>query len=260
MNKNIKIIDTHCHLYSDSLRADINQVIERAQEQGIDKIFMPNIDSSSINAMHEVEADYDNSYSMMGLHPCSVKENYRDELKIIEEWFATRSYAGVGETGIDLYWDKTYFEEQKICFDWQIDLSKEAGLPIIIHSRDSLDVTIEMIGKKQDGRLSGIFHCFGGDEAQAQKIIDLGFYLGIGGVLTYKNSTLPAIVKEINLEYVVLETDSPYLPPVPMRGKPNEPSYLHYVCEKLAEVKQETVSNVAAVTNKNAEKIFRIKQ
>lgn len=260
MDKNIKIIDTHCHLYSDILSADLHQVMERGRAQGIDKIFMPNIDSSSIATMLEVEANYDNCHSMMGLHPCSVKENYRDELKLVEDWFSKRSFVGVGETGIDLYWDKTYYEEQKISFDWQIDLSKEASLPIIIHSRDSLDITIEMIRQKQDGNLSGIFHCFGGDVQQAEKIIDLGFYLGIGGVLTYKNATLPSVLQKIDLQHMVLETDSPYLPPVPMRGKANEPSYLKFVCEKLAEVMQETVSNVAAITNNNAEKIFRIKQ
>jgi TatD DNase family protein len=260
MDKNIKLTDTHCHLYSDVLKSDMDNVMKRALNQGLSRIFMPNIDSTSIEAMLWVEDNFDFCYSMMGLHPCSVKDDYLKELDLLNSWFDKRAFAGVGETGIDLYWDKSYFEQQKICFDFQIDMSKDLQLPIIIHSRESLDITIDMISQKQKGGLTGIFHCFTGDAIQAQKIIDLGFYLGIGGVLTYKNSTLSDILLNIDLSHIVLETDSPYLPPVPMRGKANEPSYLLYICEKLAALKQNSVENVAEITNANAEKIFNIKQ
>ncbi len=260
MDKNIKLTDTHCHLYSDILQEDIDTVVQRALDNGVSNIFMPNIDSTSIDAMYRIEEKFVHCYALMGLHPCSVNTEYKAELEIMEKCFGERSFIGVGETGIDLYWDKTFFEQQKICFNHQIDLSKNLRLPIIIHSRDSLDITIDMISKRQNGSLSGIFHCFSGDEIQAQKIIDLGFYLGIGGVLTYKNSSLPDIIKKINLNNVVLETDSPYLPPVPMRGKANEPSFLHFICEKLADIKEESVEYVAEITNLNAEKIFSIKQ
>jgi TatD DNase family protein len=258
MQTNIEIIDTHCHLYSENLISDLDNIVQRSNENNVNQIFMPNVDAQSIEGMLEVESKYDHCHSMMGLHPCSVKEDYKTELQLIDKWFAERPFVGVGETGIDLYWDKTFYEEQKISFNYQIDLSGQANLPIIIHSRDSLDVTIKCIAEKQKGQLSGIFHCFTGTIEQANRIIDLGFYLGIGGVLTYKNSDLPSVIKSIDLNYIVLETDSPYLPPVPKRGKPNEPSFLLYVAEKLAEIKDETIQNVANITTLNAKNIFKI--
>ncbi len=258
MNTNIEIIDTHCHLYSENLKSDMPNIMERRQDKGVSKIFMPNVDKESIATMLDVEANYEHCYSMMGLHPCSVKEDYKNELAMVKSWFEKRNFVGVGETGIDLYWDKTFYEEQRIAFDFQIDLSKDLKVPIIIHSRDSLDITIEMIKAKQDGGLTGIFHCFSGTNEQAKQIVDLGFYLGIGGVLTYKNSDLPSTIADIDLDYMVLETDAPYLPPVPMRGKPNEPSFIWYVCDKLATTKSVSFEEVAKKTSANALKIFNI--
>ncbi|MBK8700835.1 MAG: TatD family hydrolase [Saprospiraceae bacterium] len=250
------MIDTHCHVYAENLSSDRRAVMKRAMDSGVTAIMMPNIDRDSIEAMMAVEHEFPFCLSMMGLHPCSVDGNHQEELKLVAEWFAKRSFHGVGETGIDLYWDKTWVEEQKIAFDFQIGLAESYDVPVVIHSRDSLDMTIKMIADRQYGNLKGVFHCFTGTVEQARQIIDLGFYLGIGGVLTYKNSTLPEVVKAIGPEWLVLETDSPYLPPVPMRGKTNEPSYLHYILEKLAEVLDLEATEVARLTSANAEKLF----
>ncbi|HRD08174.1 MAG: TatD family hydrolase [Saprospiraceae bacterium] len=252
----IKIIDSHCHLYSEELRHDWPSIIQRAEEAGVEYIMMPNVDGDSIQAMLEVETLYSQCLPMMGLHPCSVNEQYMEALQEIDEWFAKRSFYGVGETGIDLYWDKTWVEEQKICFDHQIGLAKELGLPVIIHSRDSLDLTISMIEERQHGALKGIFHCFTGTLEQAERIVDAGFLMGIGGVLTYKNSNLPDVVKQLALSNLVLETDAPYLPPVPHRGKKNEPAFLQYVLEKLSETTGKEKEEVAAITTSNAINLF----
>lgn len=252
----IKIIDTHCHLYAEELKQDWAAIVQRAVDNDITYILMPNVDGSSIEAMLQVEQEFQNCLPMMGLHPCSVDENYKEALKEVDDWFAKRTFFGVGETGIDLYWDKTWIEEQKICFDHQIRLAEELDLPVIIHSRDSLDLTIQMVEERQNGKLKGIFHCFTGTQDQASRIIDTGFLMGIGGVLTYKNSNLPEVIKEISLNSLVLETDAPYLPPVPFRGKKNEPSYITKVLEKLAEIKGMEKEEVAAITTSNAIKLF----
>jgi len=252
----IKIIDSHCHLYSDELRPDWPSIVQKAEEAGVEYIMMPNVDGDSIQAMLEVETLYPQCLPMMGLHPCSVNEHYKEALLEIDGWFAKRSFYGVGETGIDLYWDKTWVEEQKICFDHQIGLAKDLDLPVIIHSRDSLDLTIGMIEERQHGTLKGIFHCFTGTEEQAGRIVDTGFLMGIGGVLTYKNSNLPEVVKQLGLSNLVLETDAPYLPPVPHRGKKNEPAFLQHVLEKLAETFSMEKEEVAAITTSNAINLF----
>ncbi len=253
----MQLIDTHCHLYVKTFRSDIAQVIERAENEGIYRFYLPAIDSEEIPALLELESNYPGKcIAMMGLHPCSVKDNYREELDIVKDWLAKRSCAAVGEIGLDYYWDKTQIAQQKQAFHEQIDWALQYKLPIVIHSRESMDDCIGIVQEHQRGELHGIFHCFTGDLASARKIIDTGFYLGIGGVLTYKNSGLAEVLKEISLEHMVLETDAPYLTPVPFRGKRNESSYIKYIAEKLAEVKGVPIEKVAEITTANAQKIF----
>jgi len=220
---------------------------------------MPAIDISTHAAMLKVEDSFPGKcLSMMGLHPCSVKENYRDELAVVERHFEQRAFAGVGETGLDFYWDLTYIEQQYISFQRQIELARHYNVPVVIHSRNSIDECITMIAKNQKGSLKGVFHCFTGSGEQAKKILDLNFYLGIGGVLTFRKSGLDAILAALGLDQIVLETDAPYLAPVPFRGKRNECSYIKYVAAKLAEVKQTTVEEIAAITTKNANNLFSL--
>jgi TatD DNase family protein len=253
----IQLVDTHCHLYLDAFESDIQQVMERAREKGVEKFYLPAIDGSELQNMLTLEAKYpDTCFAMMGLHPCSVKQNYREELSIVQSWLAKRKFAAVGEIGLDYYWDKTFIEEQQQAFHQQIEWAQQYDLPIVIHSRNSVEDCIRIVEEHQHGKLKGIFHCFSDSAATAQKIISLGFYLGIGGVLTYKNSGLAEAIREIPLEHIVLETDAPYLSPVPYRGKRNESSYIRYVAEKLAEVKGVSVEEVASITSTNAQKIF----
>ncbi len=251
------LIDTHAHIYSDNFSDDLNETITRAKEAGIERIYMPNIDSGSVESMMAVEREFpDYCFSMMGLHPCSVNESYREELKIVEDWLTSRPFKAVGEIGTDLYWDKTYQKEQEFAFNYQVDLALEHRLPIVIHCRESIDLTIDLVSKKQNGTLRGIFHCFTGNFAQAKKIIDLGFLLGIGGVITFKNSGLDQIIENVDLNHLVLETDSPYLAPTPNRGKRNEPSFIVQVAKKLADVYNVNASDIANITGKNALKLF----
>lgn len=207
--------------------------------------------------MLKLEAGYPGQCtSMMGLHPCYVKENYEAELKIVEDYLAQRSFAAVGEIGLDFYWDKTFTEQQYKAFHRQIEWALHYDIPIAIHSRNATDECIEVVASHQDGRLTGVFHCFSGNADQAKKVADLGFYLGIGGVVTFKNSGLDKAIEDISLDYLVLETDAPYLAPVPFRGKQNEPSYLKYVLDKIATIKHCSMEEVAAVTTANAKKLF----
>lgn len=254
------LIDTHAHLYLEQFDEDRDEMLQRAKQQGVGKFYLPNIDSSSVERMLSMEAQYPGEcFAMMGLHPCSVKEDYKKELSIVEKWLDERPFAAVGEIGTDLYWDKAYIEEQKTVFQIQAGWAKALKLPIVIHCRDSMDLTIELVQQAQDGRLKGIFHCFGGTLEQAKAIIDLGFYLGIGGVLTYKKSGLDTVLQQIPMEHLVLETDSPYLAPVPFRGKRNESAYIRHIAEKLAEVKSTSVEEVERGTTENAGKIFGAK-
>lgn len=253
----MQIVDTHTHLYSKSFSGDIDAVIGRALEEGVDKFYLPAIDSESHQAMLDLETRFPGKcIAMMGLHPTSVKENYKDELAIIADWLGKRQFAAVGEIGLDYYWDRAFDNQQAEAFHEQIRWALHYKLPIVIHSRESMDECIGIVREHQNGALKGIFHCFTGTAVQARQIIDAGFYLGIGGVLTYKKSTLPEALQDISLEHMVLETDAPYLPPVPFRGKRNESSYLKYVCEKLAEVKGVSKEEVAKITTANAQKIF----
>ncbi len=254
----MELVDTHAHLYSRKFDNDRDEVIARARERGIARFYLPNIDSASVDAMLALEEAYPGEcFAMMGLHPCSVNENFEAELAVVEEWLQRRSFVAVGEIGIDLYWDKTYFEQQKAAFLRQIEWAKALSAPIVIHSRESIDVIIEMLEAVKDDRLFGIFHCFTGTEAQARRIIDLGFLLGIGGVLTFKNGGLDKALAGIDLSHLVLETDAPYLAPAPHRGKRNESAYVRLVAEKLAAVKGVAPEQVAEVTTANADRVFR---
>lgn len=252
-------IDTHTHLYDD--RLDIpaqDAMIQRAVAAGVTRLYMPNCDQHTIDGMMRIARDWpQNCYPMMGLHPCYVKENVAEEMAMVRSWLEKEKFSAVGEIGLDYYWDKTFVPQQKAAFEQQIDWALEFDLPIVIHSRESTQDCIDMVRSKQDGRLKGIFHCFSGTLAEARQIIDLGgFSLGIGGVVTYKNSGLQPIVQEVPLEYIVLETDAPYLTPVPYRGKPNESGYIPLIAAKVAELKQISIEKLAEMTTENALKIF----
>lgn len=252
-----EIIDTHTHLYLSEFKDDINAVIERAAKEGVSRFYLPNIDSEVMDDMILLEEKYGGKcYAMMGLHPCSVKENYKEELQIVENWLGKRKFAAVGEIGLDYYWDLSFKEQQIDTFNKQIDWAIQYNLPIVIHSRNSLQDCINLVKQKQDGRLKGIFHCFSGNMEEAKQIIDLNFLMGIGAVITYKNSGLAETVAAIDMKHLVLETDAPYLTPVPFRGKRNEPAYLKYVIDKIAAVKNISVDEVAETTTINAKNLF----
>lgn len=251
------LVDTHCHLYLEEFKTDIAEIIKRADAEGIKFFYLPGIDSAEIDNILLLEKKFPGKcIAMMGLHPCSVKANYLDELAIVAAWFSKRKFAAVGEIGLDFYWDKTYTEQQYKAFRMQIELSLQYNLPVVIHTRNAMQETIDVVKEYVPRGVRGIFHCFGGSYENAKEIIDTGFYLGIGGVVTYKNSGLAEVLNKIDLKHLVLETDSPYLTPLPFRGKRNESSYLKYVAEKLAQIKNVTVEDVAAITTLNAEKIF----
>lgn len=253
------LTDTHTHLYSDAFVEDRDLVIQKALDAGIGRFFIPAIDSEYTEAMYELEKDYPkNIFLMMGLHPTSVKENYKEELKHVKEQFENRSFYAVGEIGIDLYWDKKTLDIQKKAFKEQIQLAKKYQLPIIIHCRDAFNEVFEVLESEKGNDLFGIFHCFTGTEEQAQQAISYNMKLGIGGVVTFKNGKIDQFLNEISIEHIVLETDSPYLSPVPYRGKRNESSYLALVCKKIAEVYGISESEVAKITTKNSKDVFGI--
>lgn len=254
---NIQLIDTHCHLYGQEFAQDIQAVIERAENEGVQQFYLPAVDSEVLAAMLQLEQDFPGKcFAMMGLHPCSVKEDYKQELALVGEWLGKRPFKAVGEIGLDYYWDKTFVEAQHLAFHQQIEWALQYQLPIVIHSRESMADCIRIVQEHQKGNLRGIFHCFTGTLEEAQQIIDLGFYLGIGGVITYKNTHLREVLKGVSMDHIVLETDAPYLTPVPFRGKRNESSYLKYIVEKVAEVKEIPIEEAAAITSANAKKIF----
>lgn len=256
----MSFIDTHAHLYSDSFEEDRDAMLERTFAFGVEKVFLPNIDSSSIEGMLALEQAYpDRLYPMMGLHPCSVQpDTWESELAIVASWLEKRSFCAIGEIGMDLYWDKSTQEIQAQAFKIQCEWANEYDLPIVIHSRESIDELIALIREIQFPGFRGIFHCFSGTASQAAEIVELGFLLGIGGPLTYKKSTLPEALQDISLDHMVLETDAPYLPPTPHRGKRNESSYIPLVAQKLAEVKGVSVGEVATLTTRNALQIYGI--
>ena len=249
----MKFIDTHAHLYVEQFNEDLQKVIENAKNDNVKKIVLPNIDAASSHQLIDLYlSDKDYFVPMMGLHPGSVQENYLEELKQIDKHFLRHNFASVGEIGLDYYWDTSKIKEQKDAFIRQIDWALEKNLPIAIHCREAFDDVLSILEKKQNGNLKGVLHCFTGNDEQAEKLIDLNFYLGIGGVLTYKNSGLDKVVKNIDLKHLVLETDAPYLSPTPFRGKRNESAYLLYIAEKLAEVQDKNIVEIAEITTKNA--------
>lgn len=256
------LIDTHTHLYLEEFDSDRKLVIERSIKAGVTQMLLPNIDYSTINPMLSLSVDYANiCFPMFGLHPGSVKENYENELSSIFEVFAqnTNTCCAIGEIGIDLYWDKTFSSEQKIAFREQIRIAKKYNYPLVIHNRNAFEEIYEILHDEYNSSLTGVFHCFSGSIEMAQRIIKLGFKLGIGGVVTYKNSKLPEVIREIDLENIVLETDSPFLTPQLYRGSRNESSYLGEICNKVAEIKSIHSEEVARVTTENSRSLFRIK-
>ena len=256
----MQFIDTHTHLFVDQFNDDREAVVQKAIDDGVTTMLLPNIDLDSIADMHELVSKFpDNCIPMMGLHPCSVKENWEDELKVIKENLDKNEYRAVGEIGVDMYWDKSTRDIQMKAFAQQIEWAKELGLPIVIHVRDAFDEAFEVVDALNDERLTGVFHCFTGSVDQAHHILNYGgFKLGIGGVLTFKNSGVDQVISQIDLEHLVLETDSPYLAPVPFRGKRNESSYVTYVASKLADVKGVSIEKVAEVTTQNAKDLFKL--
>jgi len=253
----MRFIDTHAHLYSSPIKENIEGIMKNAMDNGIDTIIMPAIDSTTLEAMLEVEASYpQNTMAMMGLHPCSVKENVKEELAIIEAQLQKRKFIAIGEIGLDYYWDKTFTTEQMHAFEIQMQWALDYKLPIAIHTRSAMGETIEAVKPFAKKGLRGIFHCFSGSKESAEQIISMDFHLGLGGVLTYKNAGVAEAIKDIPMEWLVLETDAPYLSPVPYRGKTNEPSYMIQVAMKLAEIKNLPLHEIASITTNNAEKLF----
>lgn len=251
------MIDTHCHLYSSEFGGDQQGMINRAIEAGVEYFFMPAIDCGTHNSMIELEnANAGRCFSMMGLHPCSVKANFMEEIKVLEEWLQQRKFAAIGETGLDFYWDTSFAKEQYKSLEIQAHLAIKYNLPLVLHTRNAMQETIDFVKTYRASGLKGIFHCFGGSVAEANQVIETGFLLGIGGVVTYKKSGLDTVLKEVALDDIVLETDAPYLSPVPHRGKRNESSYLGLVANKIAEIKELEPAEVKRVTTANAKRIF----
>ena len=255
----MKIIDTHTHLYLNQFKDDIDKVIQRSIDKGINKFIFPAIASTHFDEMHDLKNKYPGSiYLMSGLHPTNVKENYNEELEFVVNSLKSHSYVAIGEIGIDLYWDKTYLKQQQDAFEFQIRLAIKNDLPIVIHCREAFDEIFEILDKENCTKLRGVFHCFTGTLEQANRAIRLGFKLGIGGVVTFKNGGIDKFLSQIDLKHIVLETDSPYLAPVPFRGKRNESSYITYVIDKLSEIYGLPIKEIASVTTKNAEKVFAL--
>ncbi len=255
----MQIIDTHTHLYLDQFKKDIDKVISKAKENGVKKFIFPAIDSFHFQDMHDLKNKYpENIYLMSGLHPTHVKENYKEELDFVTKSLKNNNYVAIGEIGIDLYWDKSFLLQQQEALRFQIRLAVKNGLPIVIHCRDAFDEIFEILNEENCETLRGVFHCFTGDLDQAKKAISLGFLLGIGGVVTFKNGGIDKFLNQIDLKHIVLETDSPYLAPVPFRGKRNESSYIIYVLEKLSELYKIPKEEIASVTTNNAKKMFSL--
>lgn len=253
------LTDTHTHLYSGAFKEDSAIMMQRTFDAGIKRLFIPAIDSETTEEMYQLEKEYpENIFLMMGLHPTSVKDNYEEELEHVKNQFSKRSFFAVGEIGIDLYWDKSTLDIQKKAFKSQIQLAKKHQLPIVIHCRDAFDEVFEVLETEKGEDLKGIFHCFTGTEEQAQKAISYNMKLGIGGVVTFKNGKIDTFLNKFDLKHVVLETDSPYLSPVPFRGKRNESSYLTLICEKVAEIYNITEGEVAKITTQNSIDVFGI--
>lgn len=253
------ITDTHTHLYSEEFDQDRDEMIQRAITAGVSRFFIPAIDSTCTKSMYELEKKYPNNvFLMMGLHPTYVKENYLEELMHVESELSKRKFYAIGEIGIDLYWDKTHLEEQQIAFRNQIRLAKKYKLPIVIHCREAFDEIFQILEDEKSADLFGIFHCFTGTYEQALRAISYNMKLGIGGVVTFKNGKIDQFLNQIDLKHIVLETDSPYLAPIPYRGKRNESSYLVAVLDKLAQIYSLPANEIAAITTENSKAVFGI--
>jgi TatD DNase family protein len=253
------LVDTHAHIYGDEFKDDIDTIIANALKNEVRKILLPNIDTETIPEMLKLTDQYpDICYPMMGLHPSAVNEDYKSLLDIVGEWLTKRKFFGIGEIGIDLYWDRTWAELQKDAFRQQLRMAGSLGLPVAIHMRESFQEVYDILENEQNGSLSGVFHCFSGTKSDAIKVIDIGFYLGIGGIVTYKNNHLPDILKGIDIKHIVLETDAPWLTPVPRRGMRNESGYLIYTAEKVAEIYGLTMEAVSEITTMNALRLFKL--
>ncbi|MCD4744762.1 MAG: TatD family hydrolase [Bacteroidales bacterium] len=254
------LTDTHTHLYLKEFNDDREQIIQKAIDGNVKNMLLPNIDSSSVEDLLDLCRNHpDNCFPMIGLHPGSVKHNYKEELKNTEDWLYKHKFYAIGEIGIDLYWDKTFAKEQEYVFRYQVEMAKANNLPIVIHSRNSFDEIYKILNEIKSPELKGVFHCFTGNIEQSNKIINIGFKLGIGGVITFKNSGLDKVIQQTDLKHILLETDSPYLTPVPYRGKRNESSYIYYIAEKIAAIQNTTIENVANITTNNAIRLFKFK-
>lgn len=252
------LTDSHAHLYLEQFDADRQDVIKNAIDNGVRYMLLPNIDKDSIEPMFSLVRDFpDNCLPMMGLHPTSVKGDFAEQLDVIKEWLKKEKFCAIGEMGIDLYWDKSFFAEQQEAFRIQVGLALEYDLPVVIHSRNSFDEIFLLLKEVSHPELRGVFHCFTGNLAQAEYIINMGFLLGIGGVLTYKNSDLAEVVESVPLTKLLLETDAPFLAPSPYRGERNESAYVVEVAKKLAEIKKVSIEEVAEITTRNAQTVFR---
>ncbi|MBO5809564.1 MAG: TatD family hydrolase [Bacteroidales bacterium] len=252
-------IDTHSHIYDEAFDTDRELVFQRALEVGVDMVLLPNTDESTIKPMMDFyENHLDNCRVMMGLHPEGVKEDYKRHLSVIEKEMERQCWVGVGEIGLDLYWDKTFEKQQVEVLREQLSWAKHLHLPVSLHTREAFDLMFKVLEHEQDGNLKGVFHCFNGTKEQADIAISLGFHLGLGGVITYKNCDVKSFLNEIPLNKILLETDDPYLPPVPYRGKRNEISYMTEVAKKIAEVKQIDIKEVAESTSYNARQLFNL--
>ena len=255
------LADSHTHLYLEEFNNDRNLVIEKAIYEGVKYLFLPNIDSGSIDTMLKVCKDFpENCFPMIGLHPTSVKENYKSELSIMENWLEKEKFSAIGEIGIDLYWDKTFINEQIEAFEFQLYLAKEKKMPVVIHSRNSMNEIFQVLKEPGFSGIKGVFHCYSGNLIQAKKVVEMGYLLGIGGVVTYKNSILPDVIREVGINNIVLETDAPFLTPVPFRGKRNESSYINIIAEKIAEALNIEKSEVAEITTNNTLSLFGLKK
>ncbi|MDA3816106.1 MAG: TatD family hydrolase [Prolixibacteraceae bacterium] len=253
------IIDTHSHIYSEDYNGDMGEVVQRAFDAGVEKILLPNIDSSSIKMMLDLASSRPGSFfPMMGLHPTSVKEDYREEMEVIEYWLNKQKFYAIGEIGIDFYWDDTFRKEQEYTFRRQLQLAKAYNLPVSIHTRNSFEVAMRIVDEENNGSLTGVFHCFTGTADQAKEIIARGFKIGVGGIVTFKNAGIDKMVAQLSPEDILLETDSPYLAPVPNRGKRNESSYIVHILKKVSDIFDIPENDIARITSKNAEQLFKI--
>jgi TatD DNase family protein len=253
----VSLIDTHCHVYLKHFDADLDEVIQSAKRQGVQQILMPNVDEETVDRLHHLADTYPGyCIPMMGLHPCDVEEDWQEELDRLLAWFDKRKYIAVGEIGLDLYWDKTTLDRQVLALKRQIEFAIERDLPVVLHTRDSTDKTLDVLAEYKGTNLRGVLHCFSGSMEQATRAIKLNMMLGIGGVLTFKNAGIAEVVKHIDLEHIILETDAPYLPPVPHRGKRNEPGYVYHVAAFLAELRGQGLAEIGRVTTENAKRLF----